>query len=158
MSCRSDIWKHVKGGSEEYLYMRNPVETDGSRSDPHQQGSSWCLREPHVSLLYFARTPDTCRQEVGWGMVEGEQFSCEETISSWTSLWIFFWLSVKADDLQSQKSLCLSFSLKETISCLRNNYEDLFFLLFSFVFFFLSENNFSSLLTELIRIGSYLSV
>ena len=32
-----------RGGSEEYLCMRNPVETDGSRSDLYQQGSSSCL-------------------------------------------------------------------------------------------------------------------
>ena len=52
-------------GSEEYLCTWNPVETDGSRSDLHQRGSFSCLREPHMLLLYFARTPDTCKQEVG---------------------------------------------------------------------------------------------
>ena len=52
---------------------------------------------------------------------------------------------MKADDLQSQKSLCLSFSLKETISffCLHNNYEDLFFLLSLLrIFSFSQKTNF----------------
>ena len=77
------------------------------------------------------------------GMVEGEQFSLWRDDLFLDFSLNFLWLSMNADDLQSQRSLCLSFSLKETIFflCLRNNYEDLSFFFSPSYFFFQRTNS-----------------
>ena len=133
-------------GSEEYLCTRNPVETDGSRSDLHQQSSFSCLREPHVPLLYFARTLDTCRQEVGWRNGGRRTILPMKRRSLPGLLWIFsdfLWRQTICNHRGVSISLFLSrkqFSFCVFITITKNSS---FF--FSPSYFFLSENQFSAL-------------
>ena len=130
-----------RGGSEEYLCTWNPVETDGSRSDLHQQGSFSCLWEPHVSLLYFARTSDTCRQEVGW-RDGGRRIILPMKRRSLLGLLSEFSLTFCEcrRSAITEESLSLSFLSGNSFlsACLHNNYEDLSFFLSPSYFFFLS--------------------
>ena len=136
-----------RGRSEEYLCTQNPVETDGSRSDLHQQGFFSCLREPHVLLLYFARKPDTFRQEVGWRdggrrtILPVKRRSLPGLLSEFS--FDFLWRQTICNHRRVSVSLFLSrkqfpFSVFVTITKISS------FFFLSFVFF-LSENHFSAL-------------
>ena len=116
--------------------------------------ASW---EPHVSLLYFARTLETYRQEVGWWdggrrtLLPVKRQSLSGLLSEFS--FDFLWRQTICNHRRVSVSLFLSrkrfpFSVFVTIMKISS-----FFFSPSY-FFFLSENQFSDRsFHQLIRIG-----